>query len=75
VSRQTQADEHQGAAERVAILADIAQLVNQVEKREKAQQRDEDQQRRVEHLASDVAGESLHAVRRLANQLNIDSRR
>src|SRR5947199_77136 len=59
--RNRQADEQQRAAERIAVLADVAQLVNQIEEREQAQQRDEDQQRRVENFAPDVTRERLHA--------------
>jgi len=56
-----QRDEEQRCGERVTAAPDVAQLVDQVEEREQHDERAEDQHDRREYLASDVAGQRLHA--------------
>ena len=63
------------AAKRIAVLADVAELVDKVEEREQQQQRDEDEHRREQHFAADVARERLHeCASRRRNSPPIESR-
>ena len=58
-----QRDEQDGGGQRVVALADVLHFVDEVEEGEQHQQRREDQQRREQHIAADVACERAHVSR------------